>query len=85
MWACLLYLLLSLCAASAALKDATKWNDHTYRVMSLADRAMAAMVDQETGLRGFLVAGDDKFLEPYRGGFDAFTSGPFAAEATHLR
>jgi len=30
---------------------------------------MDAMVDQETGVRGYLITGDERFLEPYhRGG-----------------
>ncbi|WP_236025112.1 methyl-accepting chemotaxis protein [Arenibaculum pallidiluteum] len=45
---------------------------HTYRVLETMDRLMAAMVDQETGLRGFLLAADDKFLEPTRVGREAF-------------
>ena len=29
---------------------------------------MASMVDQEAGIRGYLISGDDKFLDPYRSG-----------------
>jgi methyl-accepting chemotaxis protein len=53
--------------------EASKWNDHTYMVISVADRAMAAMIDQETGVRGFLISADDKFLEPYNGGRKVFS------------
>lgn len=35
---------------------------------------MAAMVDQETGVRGYLVSGDEKFLEPSHKGGEAFTA-----------
>ena len=41
------------------------WTTHTYIVLEKLNLAMAAMVDQETGVRGYLVSGDDKFLEPY--------------------
>ena len=33
---------------------------------------MAALVDQETGVRGYLISGDDKFLAPYRTGQQAY-------------
>ncbi|MFZ5738058.1 methyl-accepting chemotaxis protein [Rhodopseudomonas thermotolerans] len=39
---------------------------HTYQVMEQAKSIVAAMVDGETGVRGFLISGEDKFLEPYR-------------------
>ncbi|MBY0338334.1 MAG: CHASE3 domain-containing protein [Acetobacteraceae bacterium] len=50
----------------------TGWTTHTYRVLDAASGLVAAMVDQETGLRAFLLAGEDRFLEPYRSGGDAF-------------
>ena len=45
--------------------EATRWNNHTHEVLAAANAVGAAMVDQETGVRGFLIAGDDRFLEPY--------------------
>lgn len=30
------------------------------------------MVNQETGLRGYLVSGDTAFLEPYRAGYEEY-------------
>jgi methyl-accepting chemotaxis protein len=48
------------------------WSTHTHRVLAGAGEMMAAMVDQETGLRAFLLAGEDRFLEPYRNGGAAF-------------
>ena len=44
------------------------WTVHTYVVLSTMDEVVAAMVNQETGLRGYLVSGQDGFLAPYRGG-----------------
>ncbi len=41
-------------------------------MLSGVDAISAAMVDQETGLRGYLIANDPKFLEPYKAGRDAF-------------
>lgn len=47
---------------------ANKWTIHTYQVIDALSKVMSGMVDQETGLRGFLLAGDDAFLEPYTAG-----------------
>ena len=54
--------------------EASHWNTHTYEVLERATQLIAGMVDQETGVRGFLVSGDEKFLEPYIKGQDAFAS-----------
>ncbi len=45
-----------------------EWVQHTHNVMGKANRALAALVDMETGLRGFLVGGKDAFLEPFENG-----------------
>jgi methyl-accepting chemotaxis protein len=50
------------------------WTTHTYLVLETLDATMAAMVDQETGLRGYLVSGDDHFLDPYRKGGEAYAA-----------
>ena len=52
----------------SAMDKAEHWNTHTYNVLEHANRLVSAMVDRETGLRGFLVAGDEKFLEPLKSG-----------------
>jgi methyl-accepting chemotaxis protein len=57
---------------SREVKDTTAWNDHTIKVIGTANDMLMGMVNQETGLRGFLLAGDDKFLDPYRGGLKDF-------------
>ncbi|MDF1763063.1 MAG: CHASE3 domain-containing protein, partial [Oleibacter sp.] len=48
------------------------WVNHTHEAIRDANLIMAAMVDRETGMRGFLVTGVDEFLEPYIKGGDAF-------------
>ncbi len=48
-------------------------------VMDRADNLLAAVIDQETGVRGFLVSGDEAFLEPFNKGKAAF-----AAEMAYL-
>jgi len=41
------------------------WVDHSDRVLGAANEALRHAVDQEAGLRGFLVTRDKAFLEPY--------------------
>jgi signal transduction histidine kinase len=52
---------------------AKNWRVHTADVLETLQKAKDAMVDQETGLRGYLITGDEKFLEPYHRGGDAYT------------
>ncbi|MGY2260730.1 response regulator [Pseudomonas sp. SDO55104_S430] len=42
-----------------------QWVEHTDRVINNANEAVKLTVDLETGMRGFLLSGDEKFLEPY--------------------
>ncbi len=44
------------------------WVDHTQRVLGQAASILGAAVDMETGMRGFLLAGQDQFLETYENG-----------------
>lgn len=48
------------------------WNIHTYEVLEESTGMLGALVNIETGQRGFLVAGEDKFLEPLIAGKEAF-------------
>jgi methyl-accepting chemotaxis protein len=53
--------------------QAARWNSHTHEVLSAAAGVGAAMVDQETGVRGYLLAGDPLFLEPFEAGRKAYS------------
>lgn len=55
-----------------SLVDSSKWVNHTYDVIRVAESVGAAMVDMETGQRGFLIAGGDEYLEPFNGGKKTF-------------
>ena len=57
---------------AAMTREALKWVDHTYQVIAKAKDILAAAADMETGMRGFLLAGREEFLEPYRGGATRF-------------
>ena len=42
-----------------------KWVEHSDRVISNTNEAVRLTVDLETGMRGFLITGDEHFLDPY--------------------
>jgi signal transduction histidine kinase len=48
------------------LEDSHRWVDHTWEVIALVERMISTAKDAETGSRGYLLTGDEKFLEPYR-------------------
>jgi len=49
-----------------------QWVSHTNKVTANLDRTLLSLVNMETGLRGYAVGGDSKFLEPYEAGKKAF-------------
>jgi len=55
-----------------SLVDSSKWVNHTYEVIRNAESVGAAMVDMETGQRGFMITGKDEYLEPYNNGQKVF-------------
>ncbi|MGN7613457.1 CHASE3 domain-containing protein [Magnetococcales bacterium HHB-1] len=54
------------------LKKNENWVSHTYRVIQKANAILASAVDMETGMRGYLLAGKEDFLEPYTGNSQRF-------------
>ena len=63
------------------LTENDRWVAHTQQVrMKLAD-LLSSIKDAETGQRGFIITGDESFLEPY----NAATSGPIDASFAELR
>lgn len=56
------------------LSENERWVTHTYKVIGEADAILAAAVDMETGMRGYLLAGKEEFLDPYKGGQVKFAS-----------
>ena len=57
---------------TSSLQDANKWVDHTHNVIREGNAVLGSAVDMETGMRGYLLAGQEQFLEPYNGGGKAF-------------
>jgi methyl-accepting chemotaxis protein len=72
---------------ASSIQEAQKWNTHTYLVIARVNQVVQDMVNQETGLRGYLVSSsvgpaDDDFLEPYRLGQQSFQAN--LSEVTEL-
>ena len=55
--------------------DAQERVDHTYVVLGEAATIVSSAVDMETGMRGYLLAGQEGFLAPYQGGETATYAG----------
>lgn len=55
----------------ATILETNKWVDHTRVVLAEVGSIVGSAVDMETGMRGFLLAGQDEFLEPYNSGNQA--------------
>ncbi|AXY73414.1 response regulator [Paraflavitalea soli] len=45
--------------------------EHTNEVKQLVEKIMSTLKDAETGQRGYLLTGDDRFLTPYNGSIDS--------------
>ncbi len=54
------------------LRKLTAQVTHTYEVIASARSILGSAVDMETGVRGFLLAGSDEFLDPYNNGKKSF-------------
>ncbi|HEY4739921.1 MAG TPA: CHASE3 domain-containing protein [Candidatus Acidoferrales bacterium] len=46
--------------------EAAERPKHTYQVLQALDDTVGRLVDAETGQRGYLLTGDESYLEPYR-------------------
>src|SRR5689334_1430507 len=46
--------------------ESDRWIDHTREVVIELERALSTLKDAETGQRGYLLTGDEEYLEPYR-------------------
>lgn len=56
-----------------AVEDATTSNVHTYQVISGVQSALEQLINIETGMRGFVIASKDTFLEPLVAGEKRFS------------
>ncbi|MEP6903527.1 MAG: CHASE3 domain-containing protein [Actinomycetota bacterium] len=51
-----------------SLQEAVKWQKHTQDVLIKLDDTLISAINIETGGRGFVISGTDKFLEPFNSG-----------------
>jgi PAS domain S-box-containing protein len=56
------------------LNRSLQWVDHTDQVLDQSARLLKLLVDIETGMRGYLVTGDETLLQPYLEGTKRFDS-----------
>jgi methyl-accepting chemotaxis protein len=61
------------------------WTVHTHEVLSEIGRMTTAMIDRETGLRGYLISADPRFLEPDAAGRKTFAAAWDAARDLTMR
>ena len=59
---------------AAETREAMRWVNHTFKVIAQAKDLLAAAVNMETGMRGYLLAGQSEFLEPYEAGTASFNA-----------
>lgn len=50
-----------------SLRESLKWEQHTQQVLLKLNDTLAAATDAETGVRGFVITGDEVFLDQYQG------------------
>ena len=61
-------------ASQSRLTHAQAMNVHTAKVLGVGEQMLLAMVNMETGTRGFALAGEASFLEPWTQGQQSFDS-----------
>ena len=52
--------------STIALIEAAQWRSHTYQVLQDIEQVVSTLKDAETGQRGFVITGEESYLEPYR-------------------
>ncbi len=55
---------------AVAIEEGLKRVEHTYTLINTAKDILAAAVDMETGMRGFLLTGEPSLLDPYNTGIE---------------
>jgi len=51
--------------------EATQMKVHSYQVLDNLNQVLSALQDAETGQRGYIIVGEDRYLEPYQAGTTA--------------
>jgi methyl-accepting chemotaxis protein len=50
----------------AKLNDTAEWVTHTYQVLEKLEALLSGLKDAETGQRGYIITGEERYLEPFR-------------------
>lgn len=48
--------------------EAIQWNVHTYKVIQESNNLLTSVINMETGARGYVITGNESFLEPFNQG-----------------
>jgi methyl-accepting chemotaxis protein len=56
-----------------SLIQTSEWVEHTNDAINRGNSLTKYMIDQETGMRGFLITGNENYLEPYTSGKAIFS------------
>jgi CHASE3 domain sensor protein len=48
------------------LRASERWVEHTWKVINQVENIMGSAKDAETGTRGYILTGEDDYLQPYR-------------------
>ncbi len=51
---------------TAKLTDTARWVNHTYKVLTKLRELLSTLQDTEIGQRGYIITGEDRYLEPYQ-------------------
>ena len=51
--------------AKETLQEQCNWVTHTHEVLTRLNSLLATLTDAETGERGYIITGDEHYLEPY--------------------
>jgi signal transduction histidine kinase len=54
--------------------ETAKWVEHTQRVISKGHELLKLLIDMETGERGYLITGNEQFLEPFNTAAQVWTT-----------
>lgn len=54
--------------STTKLSESAAWRSHSYQVLESIEKLVSFIKDAESGQRGFLMTGVDRYLDPYRAG-----------------
>jgi len=63
--ACLVLVGVTSYRAVAGLRTNDEWVDHSHQVLASLHELLSTITDAETGVRGYVITGDERYLEPY--------------------